>query len=214
MRKLLLFGMLVSSVAFAEVEVQDGKISADISGQPLRQVLQTLKQNTSITFSVDDEITGQTISASFKDLPVAAGIKKLLEGTGINYVVMADANGDPTSVFLGKSEKPGAPPKKLDTRPVTNMPNRGVVTPVVPQQSEQQRVNPAGKAVGRPGGNQNQNPNQNPPAGTGMGTTIEIPTAGSFVAPAPQIQPYVNPNTENRQDPGEDEPDEDEEDEE
>lgn len=201
MRKLMLFGLLIANIAFAGVEVEEGKISADITGQPLRQVLQTLKQNTKIQFAVDEEIGSQTISARFEDLSIAAGIKKMLEGTGINYVVMADATGQPTSIFIGKSEKPGAPPKKLDSRPVTNMPNRGVVQPVQPiRQPQLEQQNNQQKQGNR---------QENKPAG--MQNTTEVPTGGSLVAPTPQIQPLVNPNADTRTNPQEEPQDEDDE---
>jgi hypothetical protein len=196
MRVLIFIAALfTASAAFAGVEVKDGKISADITNLPLRQVLQTLKQNTKIHFSMDDEIAGLAVSASFQDLTVAAGIKKLLEGTGINYVVMADANGDATSIFLGKSEKAGGPPKKLDSRPVSNMPNRGVVQPVQPMQPIQQ-VQPQGQNRGP--NNRQPQPNNNKPAG--MGTTTEVPTGGTLVAPTPQMQP-VTQDGESRANP-------------
>jgi hypothetical protein len=203
MRKLLLLGILVANFAYAGVQVEDGKISADVNQLPLNQVLQSLKQQTKIQFSIDDAIGGQTISARFQNLTIAAGIKKMLEGTGINYVVMADASGQPTSVFIGKSEKPGGPPKKLDTRPVTNMPNRGVVQPVQPiQQQPQQRIN------NQPGDANRQN--QNRPAGIQNNAPAEVPTGGSLVSPAPQ--PQINPNMENRTNPDDLQSDEDEED--
>lgn len=208
MRALIFLAVLLTaSAAFAGVEVKDGKISADINGLPLRQVLQTLKQNTKIHFSMDDEIAGLAVSANFKDLTVAAGIKKLLEGTGINYVVMADANGDTTSIFLGKSEKAGAPPKKLDARPVTNMPNRGVVQPVQPIQQVQPQ--PQGQPQNQKPNNRQQQPNDNKPAG--MGATQEVPTGGTLVAPTPQIQPATpgetRTNPDNNQTSGDDDDD-------
>ena len=203
MRKLMLFGLFIANISFAGVEVQDGKMSADIAGQPLGQVLQTLKQNTKIQFSIDDQIDSQTVSARFEDLTIAAGIKKILEGTGINYVVMADATGQPTSIFIGKSEKPGAPPKKLDSRPVANMPNRGVVQPMQPIRQPQIQQEDNQQRQG--------NRQENKPAG--MQNTTEVPTGGSLVAPTPQIQPLVNPNVENRANPEEPQDDDDEEEE-
>jgi hypothetical protein len=210
MRKLILLGVLVASSAFAGVEVRDGKMSADITGQPLKQVLQTIKQNTGIRFSMDDSVSAQAISANFQDLTVAAGIKKMLEGTGINYVVMADGKGEPTSIFLGKSEKPGAPPKKLDTRPVANIPNRGVVQPIQPVQPIQQ-PNPQMNQQRKQQQQERQAAIENKPAGM-SNTVIEVPTAGSFVSPSPQVQPNVNqsdrPNPDEEAENGDDDEDE------
>lgn len=126
---------LFSLPAFADINVRNGKISANFTSQPLSQAVQTIRQQSGIQINIDENVANETVSANFKDLPLAVGIKKLLEGTGINYAVIAGADGVPSAVLISGSEKPGSPPKKLDTRPVTTpatYQNRGVVTPINP----------------------------------------------------------------------------------
>jgi hypothetical protein len=213
------------------VQVQDGKITAEFTSQPLNQAANTIRQQTGINVIVDDSIANETISANFKDLPIAMGIKKMLEGTGINYAVIAGADGKPSAILISGSEKPGAPPKKLDTRPVTggNYPNRSVVTPVTPTPppQSQQLINRNNEekltareipekdprntpsttgGIGTGGSSFGQQPVQ---TGTPKFDPNNIPTAGGF---APTLNPPP-PAQQNNQNPNQNEADEDEDDE-
>ncbi len=199
---------LFSIPAFAEINVRDGKITANFTSQTLGQAVQTIKQQSGIQISIDESVANETVSANFKDLPLAAGIKKLLEGTGINYAVIAGADGVPSAVLISGSEKPGAPPKKLDTRPVnaSPVPARSVVTPINPTPPPITTPPPAtggtlpnagmkpanGIApVGAP--NANQQPSAiNPQL---KFDPNNVPTAGSLVPTVntPQAQPQVPP---------------------
>jgi hypothetical protein len=218
---------LFSIPAFAEINVVDGKISANFTSQPLSQAVQTIKQQSGIQINVDENVANETVSANFKDLPLAIGIKKLLEGTGINYAVIADADGKPKAVLISGSEKPGAPPKKLDTRPVAAgpAPVRSVVTPVnpTPPPVNAQPQAPAGtppNAGMKPAGgvapvgapNANQQPNAiNPML---KFDPNNVPTGGSLVPTVntPQAQPPIQqqPNAGNVVGTDQDEDDEEE----
>ncbi len=202
---------LFSIPAFAEINVRDGKITANFTSQTLGQAVQAIKQQSGIQINVDENVANESVSANFKDLPLAAGIKKLLEGTGINYAVIAGADGVPIAVLISGSEKPGAPPKKLDTRPITAspVPARSVVTPInpTPPPIQTPAPSPGGAApnagmkpangvapVGAP--NANQQPNAiNPQL---KFDPNNVPTAGSLVPTVntPQVQPQV-PNQPN-----------------
>lgn len=201
---------LFSIPAFAEINVRDGKITANFTSQTLGQAIETIKQQSGIQINVDESVANETVSANFKDLPLAAGIKKLLEGTGINYAVIAGADGVPSAVLISGSEKPGAPPKKLDTRPVnaSPVPARSVVTPINPTPPPISSPTPTGGAapnagmkpangvapVGAPNANQQ-------PAAINPQLKFDpnnVPTAGSLVPTVntPQVQPQV-PNQPN-----------------
>lgn len=152
---LLLYLLVISvPIASATVDVKDGVMTANMSAEPLRQVVQRIESQTGIHFAVDDQVASQPISASFQNLPVAMGIKKMLEGTGINYAVIDGGDGKPVSVFIGQSEKPGessgGAPRKADMRPAVNNPPppRGVVNPVAPQP---QPVVPQPQPIVQPG---------------------------------------------------------------
>lgn len=183
--------LLIPIYASAEVTVVDGKITADIYSQTLGEVIQKLEKQGNLQFSVEDGIKNQTVSASFKDLPIAIAIKKLLEGTGINYAVVS-VGEDPPVIFIGKREAPGATRRVLDARPV-NRPQRGVVTPVPPSYSppppadgtiplEKQGVNPLSPVNPKPA-----NPN----------SPVSVPTGGGYI-PGSTQQPDQPPNEENQ----------------
>ncbi len=215
---------LFSLPAFADINVRNGKITANFTSQPLSQAIQTIRQQSGIQINIDESVANEIVSANFKDLPLAIGIKKLLEGTGINYAVIAGADGVPSAVLISGSEKPGSPPKKLDTRPVTTPPthqNRGVVTPINPTPPPQTPVvtgnppnpgtketRPAAAGVATSGAPKaNQQPTAINPTPTPKFDPNNIPTAGSLVPTVnpPQPKPNVETVTAN------DENDEDEE---
>lgn len=190
MKLLCVCFVLLSAFCFAGVTVQNGQVSADFSSQPLRQVLDTIKQQTNMKIVMDDSVASTPVSAKFENLPVASAIRKMLEGTGINYIVLADEDGSERLLISG-SEKPGAAPKKLDTRPLSPA-GRGVVAPVV-----------LPPAVPMPA--QNANPNnpgqkQAPGLQKKMDMSVTIPTAGGAATPnnnnnnnqTPQNNPNVN----------------------
>jgi hypothetical protein len=129
MRVLPIGFLLAASVAFANMEVQNGKMSANLNSEPLTSVLQSLEKQTGMKVSIEPNAANQNVSASFSNLPVAAGIKKILEGTGINYVVVADGD-KPTALFIGGSLNPDGSTGAANVP--NNMPGRGVVTPVAP----------------------------------------------------------------------------------
>ncbi|HEY7160736.1 MAG TPA: hypothetical protein VH815_05720 [Acidobacteriota bacterium] len=194
--------------AFAEINVRDGKLTANFTSQTIAQAVQVIKEQSGLQIVVDETVANESVSANFKDLPLAAGIKKLLEGTGINYAVIAGADGVPSAVLISGSEKPGAPPKKLDTRPVAAapVPARSVVTPINPtpppiSNPQPNQVPGSAGAVPRPANgvapvgapNANQQPNAvNPML---KFDPNNVPTAGSLVPTVntPQAQPQVPP---------------------
>ncbi|HSP07921.1 MAG TPA: hypothetical protein VLR94_12145 [Acidobacteriota bacterium] len=129
----LFLALIVSVPAFGAVEVKNGRVTANVQSELLRDVINQIGTLGGVQVSVDNSIANDMVYANFQDLPMGAAIRKLLEGTDINYAVVAGADGRPTAVYISKSETPGAPPKKLDSRPITSAPGRGVVTPVTPQ---------------------------------------------------------------------------------
>jgi hypothetical protein len=182
MRKFFFIVLTLCSVsAYADVQVHDGLVTADLQSQPLTQVLDRLKAQTDVHVFIDDGVQGKTISARFQDLTVAMALKKMLEGTGINYAVLGGENGEPKSIFIGASSRLGAAPKKLDNRPVNS---RGVVNPVnpstpVPPQPQETRPMPE---------NRGYNPN------------TSVPTGGGFVPPSQQTQPPQDPQQQQQPD--------------
>lgn len=171
--------LLFASALYADVKVDGDRISVDLKSAPLTQVLENIKTQTHLKLLIDDGIAGKTVSASFQNLPVAMALKKILEGTGINYAVLAGADGQPQSVFIGGSAALGAPPKRLDSRPVGN---RGVVQPVPP---------PPPPPVPQPA---DARPAEQPQVKPLTPGTVNVPTGGGFVPNQPK--PEQPPETE------------------
>jgi hypothetical protein len=167
--------LLIAGTACAEIQVRDGLVSADIQSQPLSQVLDRLKSQINMRLVIDEGIAGKTVSASFRNLPVGPALKKLLEGTGINFAVLAGADGQPQSVFIGGSARPGAPPRRLDNRPVGT---RGVVSPVAPSPAP-----PPPTTIPQPEALQQQPLPEKP-----LTPAVNVPTGGGFVPEQPNVQ--------------------------
>jgi hypothetical protein len=191
-RVFLLF-LFITSAVYADVQIHDGLISAEIQSEPLTQVLDRFRAQSDIKLLIDEGIAGKTISASFQNLPVASAFKKMLEGTGINYVVLAGTNGKPDSIFIGASSQPGTAPRSLDNRPVNG---RGMVNPVnppipVPQAQPQPDA--------RPQENKPYNPNVNIP--TGGGFVPEIPKTDQPQDQEQQQQPQQQQQQQQEENP-------------
>jgi hypothetical protein len=178
MRFCILILLCFSAVSYGAVNVQDGKVSANLNGESLDSVIESIRQQTQIRFSVQEGMGQQSISANFENLPVAVAVKKMLEGTGINFVVLGDNEGQPESIFIGTSEKPGTAPRRIDNRPTQN---RGVVTPVAPMPPAEPMPLPPQNDESR------QQPRKQPP------TTSNVPTGGGFVPQSDKDKDQDNP---------------------
>jgi len=107
--------------------IQDGTISANLEGVPLGEILQQIKDQSSIWYRVNESLLEQKISVRFEDLPVEDGVKRIL--APFNYSLMFDANGGLSGmILLGRSHtdrdmaiqttvtsKRSSPPKILDS---------------------------------------------------------------------------------------------------
>ncbi len=153
------------SLASAEVRISNGKMTVDVVDQPLNKVLSILREQSDIQFYVDDGVIDQSICADFQNLSIGRGIKKLLEGTGINYAVIAK-NGETEAIFIGGSQKPQPSSVKLGAR--STSPWRKQTTY---QSPAIQRTQPAKNAVLE--SKKKQPDNQIKPVAS-------IPTAGSL----------------------------------
>ena len=177
--------------------MQNGQVSADLNSQPLRQVLDTIKQQTNMKITMDDSVASTPVSAKFENLPVASAIRKMLEGTGINYIVLTYADGSPDRLLISSSEKPGTAPKKLDTRPLSPA-GRGVVAPVVLPPAVPmpgQVANPGGGQRPAPGLQKKMDMNSTIPTAGGAGTTNQNNNNNNNPNQPPNNNPNMNPGS-------------------
>ena len=75
---LTVVGSSVSYAAKMAIEYKFGKLSADVSGMPLAQVLKKLSDTCGMTTFVDSTIKSKKITVKFENLPVENGIKRLV----------------------------------------------------------------------------------------------------------------------------------------
>lgn len=196
-RFLVLFILLAaSSLVFADIAVKDGMVTADLQAEQLHSVITQIGTAAGMQTSIDSSAANELVYANFKDMPIGAAIRKLLEGTDINYAVIGGADGKPTAIFISRSESPGTAPKRLDTRPLNAAPQRGVVQPMSPPPMPNNM--PAGnvrdpRAQGQP--QPQQQPGDQKPNSPYGGANNTVPTAGSFSgAPLVQPQPVARPD--------------------
>ncbi|MCI0446230.1 hypothetical protein L0152_23820 [bacterium] len=160
------------SLAFAEVRIYNGKMTVDVVDQRLDKILSVLREQSDIQFYVDDTVIDQSICADFQNLSIGRGIKKLLEGTGINHAVIAK-NGETQAIFIGGSLKPQPSSAKLDARSTTPRPKQTIYRPPTVQ-----RTQPAKNTVIE--SKKKQPANRIEPV-------VSIPTAGNLTTtPAPK----------------------------
>lgn len=98
--------VLVSQASWAEpVEVthRNGLISIRVKDAPLSSVFERIEEQTGIELTLEDEVKAKRLTANLADLPVAMAVARLLEGAGVNYIVMMDPRdwGRVDKIFVG-----------------------------------------------------------------------------------------------------------------
>ncbi|MBZ5554779.1 MAG: hypothetical protein LAO21_18840 [Acidobacteriia bacterium] len=110
---LICFGMLgavpvYSQTAASPVLWQDSKLSVQFDNATISQVLNAISRATGIKLSVDPSVANVQQSISFRDLSLREGVLKVLEGSGIDFIVVGTPQS-PQSVsqvlLLGLSPK-------------------------------------------------------------------------------------------------------------
>jgi type II secretory pathway component GspD/PulD (secretin) len=191
--------LLAGAAAHAGVTVRDGLVTADLQAEPLQNVVKVIGQESGVEIVIDSECNNEMVYAKFENLPIGAAIRKLLEGTEINFAVVAAPDGSATTIMIARSQGQSAPPKKLDTRPVTASPNRGVVTPVTPPPPVPQQNNPArNDRIQQLQQQQEQHRQEKEALQKPANPSNSVPTAGSFnpAAAPPPAQPRLDPKQE------------------
>jgi len=98
--------LLVSQASWAqpvEVTHQNGLISIQCTDAPLSSVFEKIEQETGIELTLEDEVKSKKLTANLADLPVAMAVARVLEGVGVNYIVMMDPFdwGRVDKIFVG-----------------------------------------------------------------------------------------------------------------
>jgi hypothetical protein len=168
---LLLF--LFCNFAFGEVYVSKGKITANFVNQRLDTVIQLFCEQTDIELYVEDDVKDRKVSADFENLSIGFGVKKLLEGTGINHVVVGNTDGT-QAIFIGSSQEP--------QRFFKNVDNSSSLF-------RQRRSNTQNYRILKPGPSKKKNASDSKTTQPQIKPAVSIPTAGTLSNQTPILIP-------------------------
>jgi len=86
-----------------EVTHLNGLISIQCKDAPLSSVFERIEEATGIELTLEDEVKSKRLSANLAGLPVSMAVPRLLEGAGVNYIVMMDPLdwGRVDKIFVG-----------------------------------------------------------------------------------------------------------------
>jgi len=86
-----------------DVTYQNGLVSIQCAEAALSSVFERIEQAAGIELMLDDEVKSKRLSANLVDLPVSMAVSRLLEGVGVNYIVMMDPYnwGRVDKIFVG-----------------------------------------------------------------------------------------------------------------
>jgi hypothetical protein len=73
-----------------DVTYLNGLVTIQCKDAPLTNVFERIGQATGIELTLEDEVKSKRLTANLSGLPVSMAVSRLLEGVGVNYIVMMD----------------------------------------------------------------------------------------------------------------------------
>jgi hypothetical protein len=130
-----LFASQISRAQPVQVTHGNGLVTIQCKDAPLFSVFQRIEDETGIDLTLEDEVRAKKLTANLVDLPVAMAVARLLEGVGVNYVVMMDPSdwGRVDKIFVGAG---GGGPARASG------PVRGPVAPEEPVEEDFEEAPP------------------------------------------------------------------------
>lgn len=126
------FLLLAPSLAGAEsVIIKDGRMSVDLKEASLAGIASDIEKQSGISFKGGDSLLEEKVSVSFKDLPLEAGIKRIL--ANVNYSLIFNNQGEVSEIKI-MSEGSGSAGSQPQVRPAptrTGTPSPAGRRPVV-----------------------------------------------------------------------------------
>ena len=86
----LLFASQASWAQSVEVTYLNGLVTIQCKDAALSSVFERIEQATGIELTLEDEVKSKRLTANLSGLPVSMAVSRLLEGVGVNYIVMMD----------------------------------------------------------------------------------------------------------------------------
>lgn len=86
-----------------------GLLTIQCTNAPLSSVFESIRSQVGVELILEDEVRSTHLTANLTQVPVAMAIQRLLEGTGVSYIVMMDPSdwGRVGKVFVGGSGSNG-----------------------------------------------------------------------------------------------------------
>ncbi len=86
-----------------EVTYLNGLVTIHCKDAPLSSVFERIEEATGIELTLEDEVKSKRLTANLVGLPVSMAVSRLLEGVGVNYIVMMDPSdwGRVDKIFVG-----------------------------------------------------------------------------------------------------------------
>jgi hypothetical protein len=86
-----------------EVTHLNGLVTIQCKDAPLSSVFERIEEATGIELTLEDEVKSKRLTANLVGLPVSMAVSRLLEGVGVNYIVMMDPLdwGRVDKIFVG-----------------------------------------------------------------------------------------------------------------
>jgi hypothetical protein len=72
------------------VSYVSGLVTIRCNNAPLANIFERIEAESGIELSLEDEVKSKKLSANLESLPLSMAISRLLEGVGVNYIVMMD----------------------------------------------------------------------------------------------------------------------------
>lgn len=88
----LLFVSRGSEAQPLQVAHRNGLLSIECRDASLSTVFERIENETGIELTLEDEVKAKKLTANLVELPVAMAVARLLEGVGVNYIVMMDSS--------------------------------------------------------------------------------------------------------------------------
>jgi hypothetical protein len=105
MNRVRIFLLFTSCLFFAaasvwaeNVTIRDGRMSADLKEASLLGIAKDIENQAGISFRGDESLLEETVSVSFKDLPLEEGIRRIL--ANLNYSLMFNEQGKIATVMI------------------------------------------------------------------------------------------------------------------
>jgi len=86
-----------------DVRYENGLVTIQCKDAPLSSVFEKIGEASGVELTLEDEVKSKRLTASLVELPVSMAVSRLLEGAGVNYIVMMDSSdwGRVAKIFVG-----------------------------------------------------------------------------------------------------------------